>query len=93
MDGQTQEWLRWALDGLGALAALYAKITHGQIKAERKAREEALEEVGKRLTTVELQSAVAARDSEVLEKVQDKLDKLTVVVYRMAGHMGIQTPE
>ncbi len=93
MDSQAQEWLRWALDGLGAIAALYAKITHGQIKAERKAREEALEEFGRRLTAVELQSAAAARDSETLGKMQDKLDKLTIVVYRMAGQMGIKTPE
>ena len=93
MDGQTQEWLRWALDGLGASAAVYARWTYGQLKGERTAREEAVKEINTRITAVELSAAAAARDSEVLGRVQEKLDKLAVVVYKMAGHMGIQTPE
>ena len=93
MDAQTQDWLRWALDGLGACAAVYARWTNSQLKDERTAREEVVKDINARITAVELSAAAAARDSEVLGRVQEKLDKLAVVVYKMAGHMGIQTPE
>lgn len=90
MDVQMQDWIRW---GLGLVLVGYTRYVHNQIRQEHIERMEAIKELSDRMSAVEIQSATSARDSEVLEKVRDKLDKLATVVYMMAGQMGIKTTE
>lgn len=90
MDNQVQEWIRW---GIGFVLASYVRYVHNQLRQEHEERTESIKNLNDRVNAVEIQSATSARDSEMLEKVRDKLDKLATVVYMMAGQMGIKTTE
>lgn len=90
MDLELQDWIRW---GVGIVLVGYVRYVQNQLRLEHTERMESIKELNDRLSTAEIQSAASARDSEVLEKVRDKLDKLATVVYMMAGQMGIKTTE
>jgi len=79
MDIELQDWIRW---GLGLVLVGYVRYTHMQVDKLRD-----------RLDKVEHAAAAASVNSETLKRLEGELSSLTKVVYKIAGHLGIQTGE
>lgn len=77
MDAQLQEWIRW---GIGLVLVAYVRYTHTQVDKLRE-----------RLSEVEHDVAAASTNNVTLIRLEKELTSLSKVVYRIAGHLGIQT--
>lgn len=90
MDSQTQEWLRWALGGLGTLALVYAGWTHRQINEERKERNQQVNDLHERLNVVDGHIATASQNAALLTELRRDVKNLSEMVYLIAGKLGVQ---
>ena len=79
MDVQMQDWIRW---GVGLVLVGYTRYTYMQVDKLRD-----------RLTKVEQEVVAASVNNETLKRLEGELSSLTKVVYKIAGHLGIQTGE
>lgn len=79
MDVQMQNWIRW---GVGLVLVGYTRYTYMQVDKLRD-----------RLTKVEQEVVAASVNNETLKRLEGELSSLTKVVYKIAGHLGIQTGE
>ena len=79
MGPQVQEWIRW---GIGLVLVGYVRYTHMQVDKLRD-----------RLDKVEHEAAATSVNNETLKRLEGELSSLTKVVYKIAGHLGIQTGE
>lgn len=77
MDDQLQEWIRW---GVGLVIVAYIRYTHSQVDKLRE-----------RLSQVEHDVAAASINNVTLARLENELTSLSKVVYKIAGHLGIQT--
>lgn len=79
MDIELQDWIRW---GVGLVLVGYVRYTHMQVDKLRD-----------RLDKVSDEVAAASVNNETLKRLEGELSSLTKVVYKIAGHLGIQTGE
>jgi hypothetical protein len=76
--------------GLVETATLaYIRYTQARISRQEAVLERLRREIDRRQTELEVKCGAAMLSSAQLEKLEHKFDDLSLVVYEIAGHLGI----